>query len=154
MHDGAEPEFATFRTSPRGRAPFMFTSFGDQGMPTLGKKFVPPEGVTIKNPPYVNDNLGSPAAGDTMLCRDGGRALRTAENPTRKEACLVTKANCFGSFTVARASTASPVGRKNTVRRLWRCRVVGEMLLLRWMLGLKAGSAMYRGWLPRVRDGA
>jgi 3',5'-cyclic AMP phosphodiesterase CpdA len=67
MHDGAEPEFATFHTSPRGRAPFMFTSFGDQGTPTLGKKFVPPEGVTIKNPPYVNDNLGSPAAGDTTL---------------------------------------------------------------------------------------
>jgi Purple acid Phosphatase, N-terminal domain len=64
MHDGAEPEFATFRTSPRGRARFMFTSFGDQGTPTLGKKFVPPEGVTIKNPPYVNDNLGSPAAGN------------------------------------------------------------------------------------------
>jgi 3',5'-cyclic AMP phosphodiesterase CpdA len=67
MHDGAEPEFATFRTSPRGRAPFTFTSFGDQGTPTLGKKFVPPEGVTIRNPPYVNDNLGSPAAGDTTL---------------------------------------------------------------------------------------
>ena len=50
-----------------GRAPFMFTSFGDQGTPTLGKKFVPPEGVRIKNPPYVNDNLGSPAAGDTTL---------------------------------------------------------------------------------------
>jgi 3',5'-cyclic AMP phosphodiesterase CpdA len=67
MHDGAEPEFATFRTSPRGRAPLTFTSFGDQGTPTLGKKFVPPEGVTIKNPPFVNDNLGSPAAGDTTL---------------------------------------------------------------------------------------
>jgi phosphodiesterase/alkaline phosphatase D-like protein len=29
MHDGAEPEFGTFRTSPRGRSPFTFTSFGD-----------------------------------------------------------------------------------------------------------------------------
>ncbi len=66
-HDGAEPEFVTFRTSPRGRAQFTFTSFGDQGTPTLGKKYVPPEGVTIPNPPYVNDNLGSPAAGDTTL---------------------------------------------------------------------------------------
>jgi hypothetical protein len=66
-HDGAEPEFGTFRTSPRGRAQFTFTSFGDQGTPTLGKKYVPPEGVTIPNPPYVNDNLGSPAAGDTTL---------------------------------------------------------------------------------------
>jgi hypothetical protein len=66
-HDGAEPEFATFRTSPRGRAPFTFTSFGDQGTPTLGKKFVPPIGVTLPKIPYVNDNLGSPAAGDTTL---------------------------------------------------------------------------------------
>ena len=49
-HDGAEPEFATFRTAPRGRAAFTFTSFGDQGTPTLGKTFVPPEGVTLKSP--------------------------------------------------------------------------------------------------------
>ncbi|MGO8918475.1 MAG: fibronectin type III domain-containing protein [Stellaceae bacterium] len=67
MHDGAEPEFATFRTSPRGRAPLTFTSFGDQGTPTLGKKYVPPAGATMPNPAYVNDNLGSPAAGDTTL---------------------------------------------------------------------------------------
>ena len=68
LHDGAEPEFGTFRTSPRGRAVFAFTSFGDQGTPTLGREFVPPDGVTIPKPPaYVNDNLGSPAAGDTTL---------------------------------------------------------------------------------------
>ncbi|HEV2100710.1 MAG TPA: metallophosphoesterase [Stellaceae bacterium] len=67
IHDGAAPEFGTFRTAPRGRAPFTFTSFGDQGTPTLGKKYVPPKGVTIPNPPYVNDNLGSPWAGDTTL---------------------------------------------------------------------------------------
>src|SRR5579871_708087 len=28
LHEGAEPEFATFRTAPRGRAAFTFTSFG------------------------------------------------------------------------------------------------------------------------------
>ena len=67
MHDGAAPEFATFRTSPRGRASFTFTSFGDQGTPTTGKKFVPPPGVTLPVPVFVNDNLGSPAAGDTTL---------------------------------------------------------------------------------------
>jgi 3',5'-cyclic AMP phosphodiesterase CpdA len=67
LHDGTEPEFGTFRTSPHGRAPFTFTSFGDQGTPTLGKKLVPPAGVTMAKPPYVNDNLGSPAAGDTTL---------------------------------------------------------------------------------------
>jgi hypothetical protein len=64
IHDGAQPEFGSFRTAPRGREAFTFTSFGDQGTPTLGKKYVPPAGVTIANPPWVNDNLGSPAAGD------------------------------------------------------------------------------------------
>ena len=67
LHDGAEPEFGTFRTVPRGRTAFTFTSFGDQGTPTLGKRYVPPPDVTIPNPPFVNDNLGSPAAGDTTL---------------------------------------------------------------------------------------
>ena len=66
MHEGAAPEFGTFRTAPRGRAAFTFTSFGDQATPTLGKKYVPP-GVTIPNPPYVTDNMGSPAASDTTL---------------------------------------------------------------------------------------
>lgn len=67
LHDGAEPEFGTFRPAPRGRVPLTFTSFGDQGTPTLGKRYAPPSGVTIPNPPFVNDNLGSPAAGDTTL---------------------------------------------------------------------------------------
>lgn len=65
VHDGAQPEFGSFRTGPRGREPFTFTSFGDQGTPTTGKRYAPPAGVTIANPPFVNDNLGSPAAGDT-----------------------------------------------------------------------------------------
>ena len=67
LHDGAEPQFGTFRTSPRGRQPLRFTSFGDQGTPTLGKVFVPPAGVKLNGPTYINDNLGSPAAGDTTL---------------------------------------------------------------------------------------
>ncbi|MFT4266374.1 MAG: metallophosphoesterase family protein, partial [Xenophilus sp.] len=67
LHDGAEPQFGTFRTAPRGRRPLTFTSFGDQGTPTLGKLLTPPAGVTLKGPTYVNDNLGSPAAGDTVL---------------------------------------------------------------------------------------
>src|SRR5208283_348347 len=67
LHDGATPKFATFRTAPRGRAAFTFTSFGDQGTPTMGRKWVPPEGVTLPAPIFVNDNLGSPAAADTTL---------------------------------------------------------------------------------------
>jgi hypothetical protein len=65
VHEGAEAEFGSFETGPTGRRPFTFTSFGDQGTPTTGRIFVPPAGVTLTNPPYVNDNLGSPAASDT-----------------------------------------------------------------------------------------
>lgn len=67
LHEGAEPQFGTFRTSPRGRRRLTFTSFGDQGTPTLGKVFTLPPGVEHKGTLYVNDNLGSPAAGDTTL---------------------------------------------------------------------------------------
>jgi len=67
VHEGAAPEFGSFRTAPRGRRPLTFTSFGDQGTPSLGKRYVAPSGVAIANPPFVNDNLGSPAAGDTTL---------------------------------------------------------------------------------------
>jgi hypothetical protein len=67
LHDGAAPEFGTFRTAPRGRAAFAFTSFGDQGTPSLGRIFAPPPGVTLPSPLFVNDNLGSPAAADTTL---------------------------------------------------------------------------------------
>jgi hypothetical protein len=64
LHDGAEPQFGTFHTAPRGRRPLTFTSFGDQGTPTMGKLFTP---SGSSKPFYVNDNLGSPAAGDTVL---------------------------------------------------------------------------------------
>jgi 3',5'-cyclic AMP phosphodiesterase CpdA len=75
LHNGVEPEFGTLRTLPRGRSAFTFTSFGDQGTPTLGKQWVPPPGVTLSTPLYVNDNLGSPVAGDTTL---GVEQLRPA----------------------------------------------------------------------------
>jgi len=75
LHDGAVPEFGTFRTSPRGRAAFTFTSFGDQGTPTLGKRFAPPEGIALSKPLFVNDNLGSPAAADTTLAVERIRPL-------------------------------------------------------------------------------
>jgi hypothetical protein len=62
VHDGAQPVFGSFATAPSGRTAFTFTSFGDQGTPTTGKVFVPPAGVTLPNPPFVNDNLGGPAS--------------------------------------------------------------------------------------------
>jgi hypothetical protein len=35
LHDGGRPDAGTFRTAPRGRAPFTFTSFGDQSVPQV-----------------------------------------------------------------------------------------------------------------------
>jgi 3',5'-cyclic AMP phosphodiesterase CpdA len=55
VHDGTTAELGTVRTAPSGRNPLRFTSFGDQGTPTLGR---------LKDTTYVNDNLGSPAAAD------------------------------------------------------------------------------------------
>lgn len=59
-HDGADAEVGDFRTAPRGRAAFTFTSYGDQGTPTV----TAPTELASPAPPYFNDNLGSPAAGD------------------------------------------------------------------------------------------
>lgn len=64
-HDGADAEFGAFRTAPRGRARFTFTSFGDQGTPTIGKAMANSPGGL--KPPFINDNLGSPAAAETTL---------------------------------------------------------------------------------------
>lgn len=90
LHDGAEPEFGTFRMVPRGRSAFTFTSFGDQGTPTLGKKYVPPAGVTLPNPPFVNDNLGSPAGGETTL---GVERLRPAFHLFNGDLCYANLAD-------------------------------------------------------------
>jgi 3',5'-cyclic AMP phosphodiesterase CpdA len=60
VHDGAAPELGAARTAPRGRAAFTFTSFGDQGTPTLGRL----AGGKPEDAEYLSDNLGSPAAGD------------------------------------------------------------------------------------------
>ena len=60
MHDGADAEIGDFSTAPQGRAPFVFTSYGDQGTPTV----TAPTGLASPAPAFKNDNLGSPAAGD------------------------------------------------------------------------------------------
>jgi len=55
VHDGATEELGMFRTAPSGRAALRFTSFGDQSTPTLN---------ALVSGKYVNDSVGSPAAGD------------------------------------------------------------------------------------------
>ncbi|MGH3382529.1 MAG: purple acid phosphatase family protein [Actinoallomurus sp.] len=63
-HDGATPEPGSFRTGPRGRAPFTFTSFGDQGTPTVGRLDGPKPPKVTEKLTYLNDNLSSPYAND------------------------------------------------------------------------------------------
>ncbi|CAM4425155.1 Calcineurin-like phosphoesterase [Mycobacterium basiliense] len=58
VHDGTDPQLGTVRTAPSGRKPLRFTSFGDQGTPTLGR---------LVDGRYVSDNVGTPAAGDITL---------------------------------------------------------------------------------------
>jgi hypothetical protein len=67
LHSGASPEFGTFRTAPRGRRAFSFTSFGDQGTPTVGRLVSAPALGSADRAIYANDNLGAPAGGDTTL---------------------------------------------------------------------------------------
>lgn len=67
LHEGAAPRFATFRTAPRGRARLSFTSFGDQGTPTMRRTLPTPPGLPVRGVLHVNDNLGSPAAADVTL---------------------------------------------------------------------------------------
>ena len=137
LHDGAEPEFGTFHTAPRGRMPLTFTSFGDQGTPTLGKKYVPPAGVTIANAPFVNDNLGSPAASDTTprmpaqptiaTCCHGGvgsRTCRSLLSRRDREVAGITHAKRT-KITVARITivlTNTPVSDS----RFHACRILGS----------------------------
>ena len=75
LHDGAAARFGTFRTAPRGRAAFTFTSFGDQGTPTLGRKIVHPGSPPGTASIFVNDNLGAPAAADTTMGVEGIQPL-------------------------------------------------------------------------------
>lgn len=61
LADGALPEAGSFETAPAGRAPFTFTSFGDQGVP--GSVWTPGEsGYTASL-----GRLASPGAGDVVL---------------------------------------------------------------------------------------
>ncbi|MFD5124090.1 purple acid phosphatase family protein [Streptomyces sp. NPDC058385] len=64
VHDGTTPESGSFCTGPSGRAPFTFTSFGDQGTPTVGKLNGPTPPRITEKLTYLNDNLGSPYAND------------------------------------------------------------------------------------------
>ena len=84
-HEDAAPEFGTFRTAPRGRARFTFTSFGDQATPTLGKKYKPPEGVTIAEP-AICERQSRLAGG----CRYGSRrgAAAALVSPAQRRSLL------------------------------------------------------------------
>ena len=56
VHDGAQAEFGTFHTAPTGRV--HLHQLRRPGHADDRQAYVPPPGVTIPNPPFVNDNLG------------------------------------------------------------------------------------------------
>jgi hypothetical protein len=117
VHEGAEAEFGSFRTGPSGRSRFTFTSSGDQGTPTTGKRYTPPPGVTIPRPPYVNDNLGSPAAGTSPWAWSGCSRCSTCSTVT----CATRTSRSPGSGpgpTSGRTTAAAPgTGRGCRQRR-------------------------------------
>ncbi|MFI6151175.1 purple acid phosphatase family protein [Kitasatospora sp. NPDC051170] len=68
-HDGANHETGSFTTAPRGRMPFTFTSFGDQGAPNLRRLVVFPDGMPSplgKYPVYMSSQVGTPHAADIV----------------------------------------------------------------------------------------
>ncbi|MFF3006908.1 purple acid phosphatase family protein [Kitasatospora sp. NPDC057940] len=68
-HDGASPEPGSFTTAPRGRAPFTFTSFGDQATPNLRRQVVFPDGMPSplgKYPVFTSSQVGTPHSADIV----------------------------------------------------------------------------------------
>ncbi|MGW4895591.1 purple acid phosphatase family protein [Kitasatospora sp. NPDC004240] len=68
-HDGAGPETGSFTTAPRGRAPFTFTSFGDQAAPNLRRKVTFPDGFPGplgKYPVFTSSQVGTPHSADIV----------------------------------------------------------------------------------------
>lgn len=55
QHDGATPDAGTFRTAPSGRAPFTFTSFGDQSAPQVTWTAAGAPGLDANSTPATKD---------------------------------------------------------------------------------------------------
>jgi hypothetical protein len=55
QHDGAHPDGGAFRTAPRGRMPFTFTSFGDQSAPQVTWKADGTVGLDANSTPATKD---------------------------------------------------------------------------------------------------
>ncbi|MEU6172526.1 metallophosphoesterase family protein [Streptantibioticus parmotrematis] len=54
-HEGATPDGGSFRTAPRGRAPFTFTSFGDQSAPQVTWNADGTPGMDANSTPATKD---------------------------------------------------------------------------------------------------
>jgi hypothetical protein len=55
QHDGGTPDAGTFRTAPSGRAPFTFTSFGDQATPEVTWLATSASGLDANSTPASKD---------------------------------------------------------------------------------------------------
>lgn len=66
FHDGANPEYGSVRTAPRGRSALRFTSFGDQSTPTLD---------ALTATALGRDDCNAPGAGDITTAVERARPL-------------------------------------------------------------------------------
>jgi hypothetical protein len=55
QHEGSTPDAGTFRTAPAGRAPFTFTSFGDQATPEVTWLATSSSGLDANSTPASKD---------------------------------------------------------------------------------------------------
>ncbi|MER5636185.1 metallophosphoesterase family protein [Kitasatospora sp. NPDC002227] len=68
-HDGATPETGSLTTAPRGRAPFTFTSFGDQAAPNLRRQVTFPDGFPGplgQYPVFTSSQVGTAHSADIV----------------------------------------------------------------------------------------
>ncbi|MEV5510632.1 purple acid phosphatase family protein [Streptomyces orinoci] len=101
VHDGATPETGSFTTAPRGRAPFTFTSFGDQATPDLRRVVHLPDGVPSpvnRYPLYTSGQVGSPTAADIVAAVERVGPLFNLVNG---DLCYAAIAGAWGTSRVA-----------------------------------------------------
>ena len=82
-HDGAQPVGSAFRTAPAGRAPFRFTSFGDQCTGTAGDAIAAPQGSWVVSQIEAADPLFHLVNGDLSYANTLGSGSNPAYDRSR-----------------------------------------------------------------------
>ena len=98
QHAGATPDAGTFRTAPAGRAPFTFTSFGDQATPEVT---------------WTADGLAALDANSTPASKDIVAGVETIAPLFH----LMNGDLCYANIDVDRVRTWNNFFTNNTARR-------------------------------------